>query len=322
MKKIFIDGDQGTTGLDIKERLKKREDLEILEISEDYRKDEEVRLAIIDEADIVFLCLPDEEAAKIAKKISKKKKIIDTSSYHRTSKAWIYGMPELDKEQREKIRKSNRVTVPGCHANGFILLVKPLIEKGILSDDSILSYNSLTGYSGGGKKMIKEYENDQDDNSDRCLKAPRQYGLSQEHKHLPEMKVFTGLKNKPIFLPEINDYYSGMCATLPLHRELTIKSKEFKKTYLESLYNIYADYYEKEKLITVYKNLSDNNTGFLSADAYSGYDNLEIIVQGNDNRGLLIARYDNLGKGACGTAIQCMNIMLGLDEYLGLNIKV
>jgi N-acetyl-gamma-glutamyl-phosphate reductase len=169
--------------------------------------------------------------------------------------------------------------------------------------------------------MIEKYEADQHDEGEENLRAPRQYGLSQEHKHLPEMKLFTGLKNKPVFFPELDDYYSGICATIPLHRELTMKAKEFKKNYLDSLYNIYTDYYKNEKLISTYNKLSDNNTGYLSADAYSGYDNFEIIVQGNDNRGLLVARYDNLGKGACGTAIQCMNIMLGFDEYLGLKIK-
>ena len=301
-KKIFIDGSSGTTGLQIYDRLKQRDDIQILEISEQDRKDINVRKKFFSEADIVFLCLPDAaalEAVTLAE--NENTVIIDTSTAHRVSEGWAYGMPEL-KSQREIIKNSKRIANPGCHASGVIALVAPLVENKILSPDEKLSCFSITGYSGGGKKMIAEYEA-QDRNI--LLDAPRQYALSQNHKHLPEIKKFCGLNYAPIFCPIVADFYSGMEVTVPLH-DVDIKK----------IREVYENYYRSG----VIKFNNDNNENFLSASAFSGRDNMEITVSGNDERVLLIARFDNLGKGASGAAVQNMNLVMGVDEFKGLNI--
>ena len=301
-KKIFIDGSSGTTGLQIYDRLKQRDDIQILEISEQDRKDINVRKKFFSEADIVFLCLPDAaalEAVTLAE--NENTVIIDTSTAHRVSEGWAYGMPEL-KSQREIIKNSKRIANPGCHASGVIALVAPLVENKILSPDEKLSCFSITGYSGGGKKMIAEYEA-QDRNI--LLDAPRQYALSQNHKHLPEIKKFCGLNYAPIFCPIVADFYSGMEVTVPLH-DVDIKK----------IREVYENYYRSG----VIKFNNDNNENFLSASAFSGRDDMEITVSGNDERVLLIARFDNLGKGASGAAVQNMNLVMGVDEFKGLNI--
>ena len=302
MKKVFIDGSAGTTGLQIYDRLKLRDDIQILEISEQQRKDSDARKKFFNEADIVFLCLPDSAAREAVTLVENQNTvIIDTSTAHRVADGWVYGMPEL-KGQREIIKNSKRIANPGCHASGFIALVAPLVENKILSPDEKLSCFSITGYSGGGKKMIAEYEAEE---RNILLEAPRQYALTQNHKHLPEMQKICGLNHAPIFCPIVANYYSGMEVTVAIH---DIK--------LETVREIYENYYREG---VIHFN-DENENGFLSAGALSGRDNMEISIEGNDERILLIARFDNLGKGACGAAIQNMNLVMGVDEFTGLNL--
>ncbi len=304
MVKIFIDGSSGTTGLQIHERLNRRDDIQILKISEEQRKDNNARKKFFNDADIVFLCLPDAAAAEAVELLENPDTvIIDTSTAHRVSDGWAYGFPEL-KGQREIIKNSKRIANPGCHASGFIALVAPLVENKILSPDSKLSCFSITGYSGGGKKMIAEYENSE---RDILLDAPRQYAVSQNHKHLPEMKKFCGLNYAPVFCPIVADYYSGMEVTVPLHRSELNKNPE-------DIREIYKSYYQGGVI-----HFSDENENFLPANVLSGRDNMEIKISGNDERILLTARYDNLGKGASGAAVQNMNLVMGIDEFKGLN---
>lgn len=303
MTKVFIDGSAGTTGLQIYDRLKQRNDIQILEIPEEKRKDNDARKKFFNEADIVFLCLPDVAAVEAVTLVENKNTvIIDTSTAHRVSDGWAYGMPEL-KGQREIIKNSKRIANPGCHASGFIALVAPLVENKILSPDEKLSCFSITGYSGGGKKMIAEYENSE---RNSLLDAPRQYALTQNHKHLPEIQKVCGLNYAPIFCPIVADFYSGMEVTVPVHG-LNIKNvREIYKNYYQGGVIHFAD--------------NDNENGFLSAGAFSGRDDMEIKIAGNDERILLIARFDNLGKGASGAAVQNMNLVMGVYEFKGLNL--
>lgn len=305
MKKVFIDGSAGTTGLRIHERLSARTDLEILPISDELRKDPEARKNLMNQADVVFLCLPDAAAIEAAElPTNPDTVIIDTSTAHRTLDTWAYGFPELS-GRRAQIAQAKRIANPGCHASGFIALVAPLVEKGLLSKDVQLSCFSLTGYSGGGKKMIAEYEEEE---RDALLDAPRMYGLSQNHKHLPEMAKICGLSQSPIFCPIVAPYYSGMEVTVPIVRS------QLNGT-LEDVKVCYRAYYEKGM---VHFTESGDEAGFLSAGKYSGKDTMEVTVTGNEDRILLVARFDNLGKGASGAAIQNMNIVLGCDEATGL----
>ena len=307
MKRIFIDGSSGTTGLRIRERLSGRSDLELIELPEALRKDDAARRDALHAADVAFLCLPDAaaiEAVGLAGDSSAA--IIDTSTAHRTAPGWVYGFPELT-GKREAIRTSKRIANPGCHASGFISLVAPLVELGILKRDAALSCFSVTGYSGGGKKMITEYEA-----PDRSplLDAPRQYGITQQHKHLPEMQKVSGLDTAPVFCPVVAPFYSGMEVTVSL----------FKKDITASAENIceaYRNYYPGP--VVRFEAPADEG-GFLSAAAFSGKDSMQITVSGNDERILLVSRFDNLGKGASGAAIQNMNILLGLEETLGLEL--
>ena len=303
MKKIFIDGKAGTTGLRIEERLASRDDVLIISLPEEQRKDPEARKRMLNSADIVFLCLPDAAAIEAVEMIDNPDVVvIDTSTAHRTNPEWAYGFPELDKTFAEKIKNSKRIAVPGCHAGGFIALVYPLVKAGILSPDLLLTAHSLTGYSGGGKKMIAEYESD---GRDCLLGAPRQYGVAQGHKHLPEMVKITGIKNAPVFSPIVADFYSGMEVTVPLFAEwLSGKT-------VEDIKNVYKNLYTGP--IVSYREGADEG-GFLAASALSGKDNMQIEVYGNEDRILLVARYDNLGKGASGAAVECLNIVLGEDE--------
>ena len=304
MTKVFIDGSAGTTGLRIHDRLSAREDLTLITLPEELRKDTAARREALNAADVVFLCLPDAAAIEAVSMIENPHvAVIDTSTAHRTDPAWTYGFAELG--NRADIAASKRIANPGCHASGFVALVQPLVKAGLISHEANLSCFSLTGYSGGGKKMIAEYEAAA---RDPRLAAPRQYALAQSHKHLPEMRAVTGLVNAPAFCPIVGDFYSGMEVTVPLFaRDLYGSVAEIREVYRKQ-YATRLVHYEEES----------DEAGFLSANAYADRDDMEIRVAGNDERILLIARFDNLGKGASGAAIQNMNILLGVEETTGL----
>lgn len=308
MTKIFIDGSAGTTGLRIYDRLKARRDVELMILSDDLRKDPSARADALNSADVAFLCLPDAAAVEAVSFVkSPNTVIIDTSTAHRTAAGWDYGMPELD-GMREKIAKSHRIANPGCHASGFVALVAPLVKAGIIAPDAALSCFSLTGYSGGGKNMIAEYETEK-----RPLNfdAPRQYALGQTHKHLPEMAALCGLEYAPVFCPVVSDFYSGMEVTVPLF------GKDLKGS-IEDVKAVLRETYAKGMI----KYTDETEAGnFLSAHALSGRDDMLVSVHGNEERMILVSRFDNLGKGASGAAIQNMNIVLGVDEATGLNVQ-
>lgn len=308
MTKIFIDGSAGTTGLRIYERFESRKDIELIRLSEELRKDTSARKTAINSADIAFLCLPDAAAIEAVSLVENGNTvIIDTSTAHRTNMGWAYGFPELSEERERKIAASKRIAVPGCHASGFISLVFPLVEAGILNKDALLTCFSVTGYSGGGKKMIAEYESEE---RNALLSAPRQYGISQNHKHLPEMTAVCGLRNAPIFSPVVADFYSGMTVTVPLFKnQINGTAEDIKKIYKEKYNSPVVSYKE-----------DFDESGFVSANRLTGKDSMEISVSGNEDRILLISRYDNLGKGASGAAVECMNIVLGVDKTTGLDL--
>lgn len=316
--KIFIDGSEGTTGLRIHERFQVRDDIELLTISKELRKDTEERRRLINASDITFLCLPDAAARESVSLVENEQvKIIDTSTAHRTEEGWAYGFPELSDEHRKAIALGNRIAVPGCHATGFISLAYPLIASGILSPDYPLAAFSLTGYSGGGKKMIGEYEAKE---RDKALDSPREYALTQQHKHLKEMQKITGIGRQPLFSPIVADYYSGMVVSLPLYTEvLKIEGKE--EGMPERLRNFYGEYYKGQQFIQVMDGeKTEALNGMLPGNLCSGWDGLRIYVTGNEERVVLSAQFDNLGKGASGAAIQCLNILLGCEESKGLNL--
>ena len=307
MTKVFIDGSAGTTGLRIRERLSDRKDLELIILPVVTRKDPAARADALNSAAVSFLCLPDAAAVEAASfVISPEAVIIDTSTAHRVAEGWTYGMPELA-GQREKLKDAKRIANPGCHATGFISLVAPLVAAGLIQKDARLSCFSLTGYSGGGKKMIAEYEAP---DRNPLYQAPRQYGLGQTHKHLPEMSKVCGLTYAPVFCPIVAPYYAGMEVTVPLTPAETSAS-------VEEIRGVYTDYY-RSGLIRFAE--APDEGGFLSAGAMAGRDSLEVSVFGCDERILLVSRFDNLGKGASGAAIQNMNLALGLDETEGLVI--
>ena len=307
MTKVFIDGSAGTTGLRIHERLSKRNDIELVILPDEVRKEKSAREQAINGADIAFLCLPDQAAIEAVSLVKNPNTaIIDTSTAHRTNPSWEFGFPEL-KGRRERIKNSKRVANPGCHASGFIALVEPLVSEGFINKEARLSCLSLTGYSGGGKKMIAEYE---DSSRSALLNAPRMYGLTQQHKHLKEMVTVCGLENPPIFCPIVAPYYSGMEVTVTLFK------KDLKGS-VEELKNIYKNYYTSGLV----RYIDQSEEGFVSANALSGRDDMEISVYGNEDRVLAVARFDNLGKGASGSAIQNMNLLLGIDEKTGLEVK-
>ncbi len=306
MKKVFIDGSAGTTGLRIYERLEKRADIELIKLSEENRKDAQARKQALNSADVAFLCLPDDAAREAVSMVENPSvTVIDASTAHRTLPEWAYGFPELSGAFEDKILSSKRIAVPGCHASGFIALVYPLIEKGLLDKETLLTCHSITGYSGGGKKMIAEYESEE---RNILLGAPRQYALTQQHKHLKEMKGMCGLENAPAFSPIVSDFYSGMVVTVPLF------AKQLNGT-VADIKNLYAEKYNSA--IVQYKESADEN-GFLSGATLSGKDSMQITVAGNDERILLLAAYDNLGKGASGAAIECMNLVIGEERTKGL----
>lgn len=313
MKKtrVFIDGKEGTTGLKIHDRLKYIKDIELIALNEADRKNINKRKEALNSCDIAFLCLPDAAAIEAADMIENDNVIlIDTSTAHRTEPGWTYGFPELGKEHTEKIINSKRIAVPGCHASGFIALIYPLIENNIISEIAGLTTFSITGYSGGGRKMIAEYESCE---RDKKYGSPRQYAITQKHKHLKEMISVTGLNREPVFCPIVADFYSGMEVTVALFKEDLLNGNT-----VEDIKSIYKNKYNG-KIVKYVENDDDN--GFLEADYMAGFDNMIISVHGNDERILLTARYDNLGKGASGAAIECMNYKLGKDITDGLNIK-
>ncbi len=311
MTKVFIDGSVGTTGLRIHERLSIRKDIELITLPDEIRKDAEARKNAINSADIAFLCLPDAAAKESVSLVENPNTvIIDTSTAHRTNPEFAYGFAELCEEFMEKLKTSKRIAVPGCHASGFIALVYPLVKAGILSKDTMLSAFSVTGYSGGGKQMIADYECD---DRAEALQSPRQYGIVQCHKHLPEMVKYTGVEVTPVFSPIVADFYSGMQVTVPLN------ISQFKKgTTVEDIKNIYKELYTTS-MVKFAESLDKG--GFIASNLLTGADNMAITVCGNDERILLVALYDNLGKGASGAAIECMNIALGLEPTYGLEIK-
>ncbi len=308
MTKVYIDGAVGTTGLRIRERLSGRRDVELLTIPEEYRKDANYRKEYINKSDVTFLCLPDAASIEAVQMAEGSVKIIDASTAHRVNPSWAYGFPELGKEFYEKIKNGNRIANPGCHASGFIALVYPLVKSGVLSEESFLTCTSLTGYSGGGKKMIADYEAEV---REYTLDAPRLYGLTQSHKHLPEMSYVTGLKRTPAFMPIVGDFYSGMEVIVPL--ELSSLKGVSR---LSELNELYKDFYNGRKLVKAV----DFSESMVSANKLRYLDTMEVGVVGNDERVTLISLFDNLGKGASGAAIQNFNIMTGQDETEGLEV--
>jgi N-acetyl-gamma-glutamyl-phosphate reductase len=312
-KTVFVDGQHGTTGLKIRERLTGRSDIEVIEIPEAKRKDPSAREKFINEADIVFLCLPDDASRESVSLIKNPSVcVIDGSTAHRVTDGWVYGLPELKKDQRDLIIKSKRITVPGCHATGFILMLYPLVAQGIVAPDYPITTHAVAGYSGGGKSMIAVYEAV---GSPNYIKNPRPYSLTLNHKHLPEMTKYTGLVQPPLFAPTVVNVFTGEIISIPL-----MTSHLRKKLSAEGIREVLADYYAGEQFIKVIPYPADNylKNGFLTFTDCNSTNNLEIFVFGNDDRILLSARYDNLGKGASGAAIQNMNIILGLPESTGL----
>ena len=304
MKKIFIDGKAGTTGLRIEERLSSRDDIEIVTLPDELRKDPVAKKEVLNSVDVAFLCLPDQAAIESVSMIENPNVcVIDTSTAHRTNPDWAYGFAELGKEFEDKIKNSKRIAVPGCHASGFIALVHPLIKAGILPKDSLLTAHSLTGYSGGGKKMIADY---QEENRNELLNGPRQYALSQSHKHIPEMTKITGLNNAPVFCPIVGDFYSGMEVTVPLFKSQLLDGKG-----IEDIKEAYKNTYKGP---VVSYNEANDEEGFLSSVRYEGLDSMSVEAYGNEERIILVARYDNLGKGASGAAVECLNIKLGAEK--------
>ena len=309
--KVFIDGQEGTTGLQLEGRLKSREDIQLLEIPSSLRKDVEAKQTLIKEADVVFLCLPDESAKESAKMADASTVVIDASTAHRTNPDWAYGLPELSIEHRRKIANGKRIAVPGCHACGFSAMMYPLMSLGILSTDVRINCTSLTGYSGGGKQLIKTYE------TERTLQdkyhAPRAYALGLTHKHLPEMMAVNGLIYPPHFYPVVGDIYQGMLVTIHLWQE------QFdKKLTPGKLQELYQKYYQEQEAYYVRVLPPDTEAGFLNPMACNGTNYLDISVFGHEEQMVVTARLDNLGKGASGAAVQCMNIALGFDEKKGL----
>jgi len=308
--RIFIDGKAGTTGLRIYDRLQLRSDVTLLTLSEEDRKNPEKRREMLNSCDIAFLCLPDDASREAVSMIENPDVVVlDTSTAHRTLDDWAYGFPELSPKFAQKVATGKRIAVPGCHASGFIALVYPLIEAGFLAKETLLTCHSITGFSGGGKKMIAEYG---DAARSALLDAPRQYGLTQQHKHLKEMVKITGTAVAPIFCPIVSDFYSGMMVTVPIFREFLQNGRS-----AADIRECYREWYQGP-IVRYAENASE--AGLMSAGAFSGKDSMQIAVEGNEDRILLVARYDNLGKGASGAAVECMNIVMKQDPATGLDL--
>lgn len=309
MKQVFIDGSAGTTGLRIKERLKARTDVALIELKDEDRKNEALRKEAMNDADAVFLCLPDDAAQQAVQMVENENTIVlDASTAHRTLPGWVYGLTQLSGAQKKAIQTAKRIAVPGCHACGFIVLTAPLVKAGVVDAQTVLSCTSLTGYSGGGKSMIAEYESQQ---RSPLLSAPRMYGLTQQHKHLKEMCAVTGLSRAPVFLPIVGDFYSGMQVTVPLPESQCKASRA-------QIEEIYRSAYD-DAVIRWDAHMEQD--GFLSALTLSGRDDMRVGLMGTDERLIAVTQYDNLGKGASGAAIECMNLALGLSDYEGLILE-
>lgn len=308
--KVFIDGSVGTTGLRIHERLSSRQDVELITLPEEVRKDLDSRVKAIKSSDVTFLCLPDTASKEICEAIGDcDTKILDTSTAHRTNPAWAYGFPELSAEFRSKLLASKRIAVPGCHASGFCSIVAPLVAYGVIAPDYPIAATSVTGYSGGGKKMIAEYD---DKNRPEEFNAPRQYGITQTHKHLPEMKAICGLESEPCFSPIVGDFYSGMTVTVPIFGKMLKKPMT-----IEEIHKVFEEHYQSQKMVKV---LPLGFEGMIGSNRMSGKDSMEIIISGNNDRILIASCFDNLGKGASGAAVQCFNLITGTTETAGLEI--
>lgn len=311
--RVFVDGQEGTTGLRIHEMLARRNDVEVLRIAADKRKDAAERARLLNAADVAFLCLPDAAAREAAALVTNPNTcLIDASTAHRTDPSWVFGLPELAAGQRDLIRRSKRIANPGCHASAFILLLRPLVDAGLVPADAALSATSITGYSGGGKKMIEQYEA----GGDALLQSPRPYGLGLSHKHLPEMTAHTRLKTKPVFMPIVASFYKGLAVSVPLHL-----SQLKPGTDGAALRAALARHYDGERFIQVMPLGGDPATvesGFFDVQACNDTNRCDLFVFANDSQALLIARLDNLGKGASGAAVQSMNVHLGVEESLGL----
>jgi N-acetyl-gamma-glutamyl-phosphate reductase len=309
---VYIDGKDGTTGLQIYDRLSGREDIQLLLIDEDKRKDPAERARLMNSADLVFLCLPDAAAREAVDLVTNDHtRIIDASTAHRTADGWVYGFPELSQEQRDAIRSAKRVANPGCYATGFISLICPLVKTGLLPPDAPLTVHALSGYTGGGKKTIAEYEAD---DREEELVSPRHYSVALEHKHIPEMMKVCGLTKKPIFMPIICDFPQGMVVTVPLYLD-QLKGHQTK----DSLRKCYEEFYAGSRYVTV-RPPEAPTCGFIGSNNLADTNDLQIFVCGNAEQVMLLSRLDNLGKGASGAAVQNMNIMLGLDENAGLTL--
>lgn len=311
--KIFIDGKEGTTGLKIYERFAGRSDIEILQIDDEKRKDPAEKAKMINASDLIFLCLPDAASIEsVALCTNPKTRIIDASTAHRTNPDWAYGFPELDKSFREKIISSNRVAVPGCYASGFVAIAYPLVKAGILPRDYPVVVHAVSGYSGAGKKAIAQYEAA---DRDKSLDSPRLYALTQSHKHLPEMKKIPGLDFEPVFNPYVCDYFQGMTVTVGLHSRLLSK-----KVSAKDIWQMFASHYDGCNFVKVAGFMGEGTLTeqFIPANTLAGTNEMQVFVYGNDERIDITTRFDNLGKGASGAAVQCLNIMMGIDETTGL----
>lgn len=311
--KIFIDGKEGTTGLKIYERFAGRSDIEILQIDDEKRKDPAEKAKMINASDFTFLCLPDAASIEsVALCTNPKTRIIDASTAHRTNPDWAYGFPELDKSFREKIISSNRVAVPGCYASGFVAIAYPLVKAGILPRDYPVVVHAVSGYSGAGKKAIAQYEAA---DRDKSLDSPRLYALTQSHKHLPEMKKIPGLDFEPVFNPYVCDYFRGMTVTVGLHSRLLSK-----KVSAKDIWQMFASHYDGCNFVKVAGFMGEGTLTeqFIPANTLAGTNEMQVFVYGNDERIDITTRFDNLGKGASGAAVQCLNIMMGIDETTGL----
>ena len=316
----FVDGQEGTTGLRIHEMLARRADVEVLRIAPDRRKDAAERARLLNAADVAFLCLPDTAAREAVSLVNNPNTcVIDASTAHRTLAGWAYGLPELAPDQRSKLRAAKRIANPGCHASAFILLLRPLVDAGLVPASALLSATSISGYSGGGKKLIEQYEAGAVVTAagvtDARLQSPRPYGLNLAHKHLPEMMAHTGLTQAPVFLPMVGNFYKGLAVTVPLHL-----SQMRAGTTAAAVQQILADRYAGERFVTVMP-LGDPATleeGFFDVQACNDSNRCELFVFAHAQQLVLMSRLDNLGKGASGAAVQSMNVHLGLDEALGL----
>ncbi len=306
--RVFVDGQEGTTGLRIHEYLAKRSDVEVLRIDADRRKDQASRAELLNAADVAFLCLPDGPARDAVALVENPATcIIDASTAHRVDPGWVFGLPELALGQRAKIRASKRIANPGCHATGLILLLRPLVDAGVIRTNELISATSITGYSGGGKKMIEQYQS----GDDARLAGPRPYALGLAHKHLPEVLAHSGLTVPPVFLPIVANFYKGLAVSVPLHLDAL-------GTSLTALHSVYEQRYEGERFVRVHSTNDEAGESYFDVQASNDSNRVDIFVFGNERQAVLIARMDNLGKGASGAAVQAMNIHLGIDEAIAL----